>query len=362
MLSKELTESFLRLVRLGIGNEEPGESEDILKIDWSALEALAVVQGLSAVVLDGLDELPASAYDMPVMMKKQWIGEVLQGYEYRYELCCRAIGEMASFYNAHGYKMMVLKGYACSLDWTKPEHRPTGDIDIWLFGRQKEADDALIQENNVKLDASHHHHTVFYWRDFMVENHYDFLNVHHHKSNVELEAILKGLAADDSHYVDLYGERVYLPSANLHALFLLRHAASHFASTGMNLRQLLDWGFFVRAHGNDVDWKWLTGVLEKVGMKGFFNCANAICVEDLSFSAELFPAGRCEPELRLRVLNEILNREFEGNTPSRFLSRVVFRFRRWRANEWKHRLCYKESTWSAFWSGVWSHLLKPSSI
>lgn len=45
----------------------------------------------------------------------EWIGEVLQGYEYRYELYKCVIAEMANFYNSHGYKMMVLKGYACSL-------------------------------------------------------------------------------------------------------------------------------------------------------------------------------------------------------------------------------------------------------
>lgn len=46
----------------------------------------------------------------------------------------QAVASLAGFYNAHGYKMMVLKGYACSLNWPRPEHRPCGDIDIWLFG------------------------------------------------------------------------------------------------------------------------------------------------------------------------------------------------------------------------------------
>ena len=130
----------------------------------------------------------------------------------------------------------------------------------------------------------------------------------------------------------------------------------------MNLRQLLDWGFFVKVHNEDVDWKWLTGVVEKVGMKGFFDLANEICVEDLGFSPVFFPVGRCTPEMRNRVLNEILEPEFEGTTPSRFLPRIVFKYRRWLANKWKHRLCYKDSIGSSFWSGIWSHLLKPNSI
>ena len=148
MLSKELTEAFLQLIRLGIGHLSPGELKDRLELDWTAIEALAVKQGLSAIVLDGLDRLQPSAYDMPAMMRKKWIGEVLHWYENRFELYRRAIAEMASFYSARGYRMMLLKGYACSLDWPKPKHRPTGDIDIWLFGQPRK-----LKAITVKLSA-----------------------------------------------------------------------------------------------------------------------------------------------------------------------------------------------------------------
>lgn len=162
-------EILLYLTRLGINHEPCPECDLSNGVDWSALKDLATDQGVLAIVLDGLDKVPSS-YNMPVIMKKQWIGEVLQGYEYRYELYRRAIAELAGFYNVQGFMMMVLKGYACSLDWPKPEHRPTGDIDIWQFGKQKEADAALVSEKKIEIDNSHHHHTVFYWRDFMVEN------------------------------------------------------------------------------------------------------------------------------------------------------------------------------------------------
>ena len=190
---------FLTLVRLGIGKRETVDLPE--RINWEAIQALANAHGLSAIVLDGIDALKI-INPLVVMPEKrmltQWIGEVLQGYEYRYELYCRAIAEMAAFYNSHGFKMMVVKGYACSLDWPKPEHRPTGDIDIWQFGEYKKADAMLASEKGIVVDNSHHHHTVFCWRDFSVENHYDFINVHHHKSHVALEKILKEQAQDDS--------------------------------------------------------------------------------------------------------------------------------------------------------------------
>lgn len=105
----------------------------------------------------------------------------------------------------------------------------------------------MTKERGIEIDNSHHHHTIFYWGEFMVENHYDFIDVHHRKSGPKLEAILKELGGDDRLSVELYGEKVYLPSTNLHALFLLYHTMLHFTSTEMSIRQLLlDWGLFIK--------------------------------------------------------------------------------------------------------------------
>ena len=253
-------ETLLALTRNGIGHSVADNLSG--QVVWEDIQELANTHGLSAVVLDGIEKLQDNKRP-PKELLLQWIGNTLQSYEQRYELYRKTIAEIAGWHNSHGYKMMVLKGYACSLNWPKPEHRPCGDIDIWQFGKQKEADEVLAREKGIKIDNSHHHHTVFTWRDFTVENHYDFLNVHHHKSNVEIEAILKELGQDDSHYVELYGEKVYVPSPNLHALFLLRHSMSNFASTGFTIRHLLDWAFFVEKNSKEIDWGWLEGVLEK---------------------------------------------------------------------------------------------------
>lgn len=366
-MSTDLHESFLRLVRLGIGHTDLVQGS----VDWVALKALADRQGLSAVVLDGIDKCHTDTTDstdnMPQRMRLEWIGEVLQNYEQRYNAYERAIGSLAGWYNQHGYKMMVLKGYACSLDWPNPKHRPCGDIDIWLFGQQREADAALgswfmAQGLKSVIDNSHHHHTAFEWQGFMVENHYDFINVHHHKSHVEFERILKSLGHDDSNSINVNGEKVYLPSTSLHALFLLKHLMLHFSTGEITLRQLLDWAFFVENHSEEIDWKWLENVLEEFGMKELYNVFNAICVGDLGFNVHLFPQVQFSPELKDRVLEDILSPEFGEEMPSGMLKRLLWKWRRWRANEWKHKLCYKESMWSAFWSGVWGHLLKPKSI
>lgn len=154
-----------------------------------------------------------------------------------------------------------------------------------------------------------------------------------------------------------------MPSPNLHALFLVRHMVEHFASAGMTLRQILDWAFFVEKHTKIVDWKWLLNVLEEYHMKDFLGIVNAICVDDLGFDAtNIFPTSCYDSEMKERVFKDVLYPEFSGKEPYLLYSRIIFKYRRWKANEWKHRLCYNESMWSAFWSGVWAKILKPASI
>lgn len=369
---QDIHKIFIGLVRMGIGHSFDRLSDDI---DWNTVREIADEQGLSAIVLDGIEKLPEDQRPSQDELL-EWIGEIIQDYEARYQQYKKAIADLAGFYNSHGFKMMVLKGYACSLDWPKPEHRPCGDIDIWQFGEYKNADELLVKEKGASVEKDQHHHTIFDWGEFMVENHYDFINVHSHQSSKELEKIFKELGSeanlnlDDNfdnvgkriQYVVVNGENVYLPSSNLHALFLLRHAASHFAAEGVTLRNVLDWAFFVEKHSSEVDWKWLMPIVDEYHMREFFNCINAICVEDLGFNASMFPSVQFLPDLKEKVLNDIVNPEFQHEPPAQMLTRLAFKYRRWKANEWKRKLCYDESALSNLISGVWAHLLKPKTI
>ena len=355
----EINKALLSLIRLGLGHDGGIQETEF---DWPVIKALADQQEVTAIVLDGIEEFKrlnvqgVQGPDQQFLL--QWIGEVMQSYEARYAEYEKAISSLAGFYNQHGFKMMVLKGYTCSLNWPKPNHRPCGDIDIWQFGQYKEADAALAREKGIKIDNSHHHHTVFYWENFMVENHYDFINAHSRKPNIELEKIFK----DDSHYIELNGEKLYLPSPNLHVLFLMRHLVAHFTSVSITLRQVLDWAFFVEKHTKEIDWEWLIGVLKEFHMIEFYNTINAICVGDLGFDVKIFPSVQFRPDLKDMVLNDILFPKYSANEPSHLIPRLLYKYRRWQGNAWKQEMCYSESRWSAFWNSIWGHLLKPNSI
>jgi len=125
---------------------------------------------------------------------------------------------------------------------------------------------------------------------------------------------------------------------------------------------VLDWAFFVEKHINEVDWEWLDGMLVKYHMKEFVSCINAICVEDLGVPVDIFPEVQFVPELKERILEDILDPVYIAAEPKGLLPRLIYKYKRWKGNAWKQEMCYGESRWSAFWSGIWAKILKPASI
>ena len=324
-------------------------------INWAEVLEVATSQGVFGLCADALQRMPREQRPGKSLLMK-WIGQV--GFmENCYQKHKELIKKLARFYADNGIRLMVLKGYGLSLLWPNPKHRPVGDIDTYNFGSHVLADRIMHEKLGIPIENNHHKHSVFSICGVTVENHYSFLNVHGHRSSAEIENILEeGVTGEYVTDTDL--QNVYYPSMRFNSLYLLRHSAEHFASVNINLRQVLDWGFFVRAY--DMDWDWLFCQLDKVGMKQYLAILNAICVKHLGFEATLFPVLEIDENLVERSFNDILIPEFQKEMHKNAFAEIVYRFKRWNANRWKHDIVYKESMWQSLCTQIWSHILKPS--
>ena len=340
-------------------------------IEWNLMFALANQQAIPVLLADGLQVYMSVHPDAKLFSNEsiadkqkrmQWLAQVM-AYERLYARHEQAMVDLAQLYASRGIRMMVLKGYGLSLDWPVPNHRPVGDLDIYNFGKWQEAD-ALVEERcRIKVDDGHEHHTVFNFNGVAVENHYDFINTKAHRDAPNIEARLKALAEKDSKEIEVQGATIYLPSADFNAIFLMRHMGQHFAGEHLNLRQVLDWGFFVRAHHKEVGWNKNIAFLKEIGLYTFFNQINAICVDHLGFSEKDFPTIRRNQELEERILCDILHPEFAEKKPSFGLfSIIAFKLHRWWHNRWKHKLIYKDRLWVTFVTLMLSHLKRIETI
>lgn len=143
----------------------------------------------------------------------------------------------------------------------------------------------------------------------------------------------------------------------------MRHMGQHFAGEHLNLRQVLDWGFFVRAHNKEVDWNETIAFFKEIGIYTFFNQINAICVDHLGFAEDVFPTIQRDKGLEERILADILHPEFDEVKPSSGLLPILaFKLRRWWHNRWKHAIIYKESLIPMFATLLWSHVRRFKTI
>lgn len=345
-----LEQQLVQLIRISVsGTPEPISS----KVDWTEMMHYSSKQGVLGVAFGAIEHL--SAEDRPhIDFIMDWMRQITY-LESINKVHKDIIAEIATFLQNHDIRMLLLKGYGLSLFWPKPDSRSIGDIDIYTFGKWEETDRVICQELGIKSNTSHHKHSELHYKGKTIENHYEFLNVHAHRSTAEIENILH---EELNAYPDKEIPNLYYPSARFNALYLLRHSGEHFASKNMKLRLVLDWAFFVQA--NTIDWQWLLQTLDRVGMKQYLAVVNAICTRYLGFSSELFPELPVDEALVERSLNDILHPEVEREHKYNPVREIIFRFQRWWKNGWKNQMVYKESRWQLLFTQMWSHILKPS--
>lgn len=353
---------LLDLIRYFVNNKNILACDGCLNtIDMQAFYKKACRQGIGAIIAD---EICHSQKIDNRTYRLQLIASIINNEKF-YSQHEKAIADLARLYTDAGIRMMVLKGYGLSLDWPVPNHRSVGDLDIYNFGKWREADALVVERCGINVDEGHEHHTVFNFKGVAVENHYDFINTKAHRDAPKIEARLKALAEKGCKEIEVQGAKIYLPSADFNAIFLMRHMGQHFAGEHLNLRQVLDWGFFVRAHCKKLDWDEAIGFLQKIGLYTFFNQINAICVDYLGFEEYIFPCVERNEVLERRILSDILHPEFAEEKPSSssgLLPILVFKFRRWWHNRWKHQLVYKEWLFPMFVTLLWSHLRRYKTI
>jgi len=364
---KRLNErTLLSLIRIAVS----GKVEELpANVNWTDVINLATEQGVLGLCFDAIEKTlsnsPLKGESIGLSMDElmDWLGQVSY-MEACYEEHLKVVTDLAAFYSSIGVRMMLLKGYGLSLYWPKANHRPVGDIDIFLYGRWQEADKLIHEKLDIEVDNGHHHHSVFTYEGVMVENHYDFLNVHSHRSNVWIEKMLKDMACGGYEMPDSNIDNLYYPSDSLNALYVARHAACHFASEKMTLRQMLDWAFLVKACHKVIDWKVFWEKVTRMGMQDFVLSMNEICVKQLGFSTEIFhePSGaKCKDGLADRMLTDI----FEPEDTGEHLKGVPYlkhRTRLWWTNRWKHKMVYSDSMLSTLFAQIKSHLMKPKTI
>mgnify|MGYP002621783925 CR=1 FL=1 len=272
MLSSIDRDTFLRLVRLGIGTSK--DAIILKEIDWVQLKAFADAQGLSAVVLDGIELLPDNLRP-PKEFLLEWIGEVLQG-EQTYKLHQEVSTDMANLFHRNGIRTYVLKGRIVSECYPKEDHRVSSDMDCYLLSEKGDFDawdlgNELIKAKHFDVYTDFYKNSSFKLLGLTVENHQFLTPFRGNEKLASLEKLLQAMLQADKDEDIIEGTWLYRPPVMVSALFLVEHAYSHFLHEGLTWRMVLDWVLFSKKHKTEIDWSSFEAYVNEFGFKIFYD-------------------------------------------------------------------------------------------
>ena len=341
MLDKN-TEVLLYLIQLGLN--ECTEEKVIQEFDWNALRELATKHGVTAIVVDGLQCLHEHGKDKSCagvdrQIRLQMCAQTV-AIERQYLLYQKKLIKLLLFYQKHGIKTMLLKGYGLSLNYSKPIHRPPGDIDVYHFGYGGKADECLKEEKGIITKQNEDKHSTFLYEGLSVENHAVFVNDECHPSLQTLEKFFendsKNAISYSFHFVENGNITVYFPSIETNALFIPLHLAEHFVHGEASLRQICDWFCFVKANYKYINWNFVENKSKEAGYFEFLCCLNAIILYFMGADAAWLPRWKYEKNLAEKVLEEII---LQPNTSLDLsLWKKVIKFF---SARWKFKMVYK---------------------
>ena len=345
---------ILSLIRIALGSQEPFSLP--ANVDWEKVIQSAMSCGLDALAFEGLQTVYEQQSELTDALDKSlgevkydWMGFTIQAKQ-DYELYQNKLRNLAAFYRAEGLRMLVLKGYGLSLDYPVPSLRPTGDIDIYLYGRGEEADNQIKERLGLSVKLNEDKHSTFTYKGLSVENHAHFLNVIEHRSLRGIESFLVE-EASRAKAVSLDGVDIFVPTPLMNAVFLPCHMISHFVFGGIPMKQLVDWAVFLKQHGKFVDWPVVREVIEQAGCFELFRALNGLVVAYLSVEKEFIPDWGWDERLVQRIWKETM---LPRKDPA---SRNVWeKLKDSCALRWKFKLAYRESYFLNFFRRGWASI------
>lgn len=244
---------FFQLLRLSIGLSD--SIPHIEGKEWNEIYEIAKKQSLLVVVFDGIQKMSDAAMnegksmEMDVDLLMTWMGKCKQ-IEKRNIQLNEAVCKVSDWFWKKGFRSCILKGQGNALMYPNPLHRTPGDIDIWVSGKPSEVI-RFVHSIAPQEKASYHHIDFPAINGIPVEVHYRPCYLQNPLHNHRLQKFFTENADEQfSHFEDIEGSKVAVPTAAFNAIYQLVHIYNHLFQEGIGLRQIVDYYFNIERLNN----------------------------------------------------------------------------------------------------------------
>lgn len=279
---------FFALLRSGIWNTVPERDIFSGEVDWNEIYQLAAAQAVVGHVTDGINHLPSDL--MPEAEDLDpFLGDMM-GTEKRNHQLNSFIPFL--FKALHDIPVVLIKGQGVALDYPEPNRRQPGDIDLLLQPYDYDAAKEILvpKATMVGKEMRPIYHQGLFYRSIEVEIHGSIQTLMSPSLDRALALLQNEMfASRDFSEVEIGGSIVQVPNAGFNAIYILVHFLHHYWSSGVGLRQLLDWTIFISSHKRDIDPILLEERLEKLGLKRIWQTFAGFVHEYLGCPSEKLP-------------------------------------------------------------------------
>ena len=307
---------FFELIQVTIGRRN-SLSRVPSSEEWNMLYNISVKQAVAGVCFCGLQRLPANQVsELPKRLMMQWfaLGEGIRKRNVQMNNRCV---ELLRMMNNEGQMCAILKGQGVaalynSINGEWPQlglYRQSGDIDVWVDGGM---DNALKwcrkKYGDVDFDYINAHVPVF--KDVEVEVHWRVGSMTNLFRNKRLQ---RWLERQDTKAMILggkaslpCGDDITVPTTEFNAFYLMLHCFNHEFSSGLGLRQLMDYYcLLVSLHKTHGEQGVLNRLFSEFGMERFVGAVMWIMKEVLGLEREYLLSEPVEKEGRY-ILAEVM--------------------------------------------------------
>ena len=308
------TQQMLSLLRYSLN----GISPDIVPAneqEWEKLFWLSRKHGVVTMVNDAAEKLPTDQQPQGDIALSWTLSAERIRYHYNHQ--AEVLEALRKRSVAEGLTLGLIKGMSLSRYYPVPSSRPCGDIDIFFL--------PLTQTNYQRGNA------LLGCPDAALENHLHFLDLNYRSQRRAERYILASLN-------DVTPEGCLSPMANF--VYLLMHTVCHLtAKFKLPLRNILDWGMFLKANEAQLDPKQCSSVMRRIGMLPAYNMLTILAAEFTGADLRRYVTKEV-PQHDIDCMRElILDKKYLDPVPAGLnpLQHIRTRLQRNRQRRWLYR-------------------------
>lgn len=282
-------DAFKELLCKGLAGSEPDITlfENLTDDGWETIYRTARRQTVCGVCYDALCRLPDRLLPSSSLLPR-WVARV-NAIETANLAMRAALSRLVSTLKASGLHPMVQKGLSVARFYISPDLRESGDIDLWLPGKELSAGVDIVRKLGCRPVTHPDGSIAFNYQGFVVEFHRALINVCNPSIAKQLESYVAGMCRD-------YGDdssSIPSPPPMLELLLLDVHIMRHAFGNGIGLRQICDYVLASKALRDSYDHAEFERLCRKTGISKWTALLNgfAACYLDAS-PADLPPSGR----------------------------------------------------------------------